>query len=146
MSPLQVIHSAADATDAGTPLPADTFRTVVASTPLVSIDLLVCDARGRYLVGRRLNPPAQGSWFVPGGRIRKNERLAVALCGLQRDELGTEVALGDPAFAGVYEHFYEDTLPAKRAARPTMWCWRTGSPCTARRRACRCPSMAGIDG
>lgn len=93
--------------DPGTPLPPDTFRTVVASAPLVSIDLLVHDLQGRYLVGCRRNPPAQGSWFVPGGRIRKNERIATALRRLQRDELGTALRLGEPSFRGVHEHFYE---------------------------------------
>ena len=41
-------------------LPADTFRTVVASTPLVSIDLLVRNLQGELLLGERLNRPAQG--------------------------------------------------------------------------------------
>ena len=30
------------------------FKTVVASTPLVSIDLIVCNAQGQVLLGQRL--------------------------------------------------------------------------------------------
>jgi len=52
-------------------LAEDDFRRAVEMLPLVSIDLLLRDADGRYLTGLRSNPPAQGSWFVPGGRIRK---------------------------------------------------------------------------
>ena len=69
-------------------LTGDTFRTVVASTPLVSIDLVVQDAEGAVLLGQRLNRPAQGFWFVPGGRIMKNETLDAAFRRLTADELG----------------------------------------------------------
>lgn len=34
------------------------FATVVRCTPLISIDLLVENARGEYLLGQRLNRPA----------------------------------------------------------------------------------------
>ncbi len=97
----------AEPATAGARLPADTFRTVVASTPLVSIDLLVRDGEGRYLVGQRRNPPARGSWFVPGGRIRKNERLADALARLCEEELGSGTRVRDAVFRGAYEHFYD---------------------------------------
>ncbi|MGY8526171.1 GDP-mannose mannosyl hydrolase [Paracidovorax citrulli] len=97
-------------------LPLETFRTVVASTPLVSIDLLVRDADGRYLLGQRVNPPAQGSWFVPGGRIRKNETLEAAIARLQREELGTQAALAEAGFAGVYEHFYADNFAGEQGS------------------------------
>lgn len=56
-------------------LSGDTFRMVVASAPLVSIDLVVENSAGELLLGERLNRPAQGFWFVPGGRVQKNETL-----------------------------------------------------------------------
>ena len=56
------------------------FLAVVAHAPLVSLDLVVRDPDGCVLVGLRTNRPAQGSWFVPGGRIYKNERVAEASC------------------------------------------------------------------
>ncbi len=52
-------------------LSREDFATVVRSTPLVSIDLLVENRRGEYLLGRRNNRPAQGFWFVPGAGFRK---------------------------------------------------------------------------
>ena len=60
-------------------LDKSTFTTVIDSSPLVSIDLVVLDREGNVLLGERLNRPAQGYWFVPGGRITKNESLADAL-------------------------------------------------------------------
>src|SRR5450830_138978 len=32
----------------------------------------------QLLLGRRINAPARGWWFTPGGRIRKNEALVQA--------------------------------------------------------------------
>lgn len=66
----------------------ETFRTVLASTPLVSIDLVVENSAGEILLGQRLNRPAQGFWFVPGGRIQKSESLDAAFRRLTRGELG----------------------------------------------------------
>ncbi|WP_306671513.1 hypothetical protein [Endozoicomonas sp. ONNA2] len=51
-------------------LELETFKTVVASTPLVAIDLIV---RNSQELGLRNNRPAQVYWFVTGGRILKNE-------------------------------------------------------------------------
>ncbi|CAM3930912.1 GDP-mannose mannosyl hydrolase [Bordetella bronchialis] len=88
-------------------LSPERFRAAVDMLPLVSIDLLVRDHRGRYLLGLRGNPPAQGRWFVPGGRIRKGEALAGALQRLAREELGMALPPADWRLHGVYEHFYD---------------------------------------
>jgi len=91
-------------------LPADVFQTVVASTPLVSIDLAVENGCGEILLGLRNNRPAQGCWFVPGGRILKGESLDIAFTRLARDELGVEASRASTCFLGVYEHFYNDSV------------------------------------
>ena len=51
---------------------------VIKHTPLVSIDLIVRNGKDQILVGLRTNEPAKGFWFVPGGRILKNERITEA--------------------------------------------------------------------
>ena len=56
-------------------LPDEVFAQVIEHAPLIAIDLLVEDKEQRVLLGWRKNPPAQSSWFVPGGRIQKNETL-----------------------------------------------------------------------
>lgn len=88
----------------------DTFRNIVASTPLVSIDLVIQNAQGECLLGQRLNRPAQGEWFVPGGRILKNETLDAAFERLTQEELGKPSKRRDARLLGVYEHFYEDSV------------------------------------
>ncbi|MCW8194198.1 GDP-mannose mannosyl hydrolase [Proteobacteria bacterium 005FR1] len=89
-------------------LDKDVFTTVVESTPLVSIDLIVRDSRGRILLGKRLNRPAQGFWFVPGGRVLKNESLDQAFIRLTEAELGQRFERGQAQPIGVFEHFYDD--------------------------------------
>ena len=92
-------------------LPRETLIGVVRHTPLVSIDLILRDGRGEVLLGWRRNRPAQASWFVPGGRILKDERVAEALRRIAQAELGLtadEVAAARPA--GVFEHLYPDNF------------------------------------
>ena len=91
-------------------LPEDQFLEVVAHAPLVSIDLVVSDAAGRILVGLRRNAPARGSWFVPGGIVRKNERLDAAYFRIARNELGAELHRAEARFLGVYQHFYDENF------------------------------------
>lgn len=91
-------------------LPLEHFLAVVEWTPLVSIDLIVRDGDGRMLVGYRCNRPAQGYWFVPGGRIHKNERLDDAFQRVSETELGVGYARSAARFLGVFEHLYPDNF------------------------------------
>lgn len=93
-------------------LPDETFKSIIQHTPLISIDLIVRNEKGEVLLGKRVNAPAKGYWFVPGGRVRKNETLDDAFVRLVREELGIEsgVTRADAKFLGVFEHFYDDNF------------------------------------
>lgn len=91
-------------------LDAATFRSVVAGTPLVSMDLIVRNQQGDILLGMRNNRPAQGYWFVPGGRIMKGEQLDEAFRRLTGEELGVPSERVQARFFGLYEHHYEDSV------------------------------------
>ena len=54
------------------------FKTVVDSSPLISIDILIKKGN-KILLGRRVNKPAQGYFFSIGGRINKNETIENAI-------------------------------------------------------------------
>lgn len=86
------------------------FSNIIENTPLVSIDFIVEDREGRVLVGKRINRPAKGFWFVPGGRIRKNETIEDAFKRLTLTELGEEVSLQKATLIGVYTHKYMDSI------------------------------------
>ena len=92
-------------------LPKQQWLEVVERTPLVSIDLVVTNARNEVLLGWRNNKPAQHCWFVPGGVVRKGETLQQAFERVVLDELGVGTELRRKAlFDGVYEHHYPDNF------------------------------------
>ena len=84
------------------------FKKIVKFTPLVSIDLIIKNSQGNVLLGKRTNKPAQNNWFVPGGRILKNESIESAFKRLIKEELGLSSA--NTNFLGLYQHFYNDNL------------------------------------
>ncbi len=90
-------------------LNADDFSTVVSGTPLISIDLVIENTNGEVLLGMRTNRPAKGFWFVPGGRILKDETLDQAFDRLTQAELNVQYSRNDATFLGVYQHFYSDS-------------------------------------
>lgn len=87
-------------------LSREEFSSVVRLTPLVAIDLILRDPDGRTLVGLRNNEPAKGTWFVPGGTIRKDERLEQAFARIMTRETGLAIPFSDARLIGVYQHFY----------------------------------------
>lgn len=88
----------------------NSYLNIVAATPLVSMDLIVKNDEGQVLLGKRMNRPALGYWFVPGGSIRKNERMVNAFERISRSELGHPLKLEEATLLGVFEHLYEDNF------------------------------------
>ena len=85
------------------------FVELLRGLPLVSVDLVLVRGGTEILLGLRTNRPAQGSWFVPGGRILKDEPRADALKRVAARELGIANIAGlKPLLLGVFEHFYPD--------------------------------------
>lgn len=82
------------------------FRDLVMNAPLVSIDLIVRNPENEVLLGLRRNSPAKHMWFVPGGRIWKDERIDRAFKRITEAELGTMFDLKNARFVGVFEHLY----------------------------------------
>ena len=94
-------------------LTREDYLQVVRSTPLVSVDLIVRDVEDLVLLGLRLNRPAQGVWFTPGGVVRKDETLDIAFRRISDAELGMKLERADAALVGVYEHLYPDNFAAE---------------------------------
>jgi len=80
------------------------WETIVRNVPIVSVDLVVETPAGLVL-GKRANEPAKGEWFVPGGRVRKGEKLEAAVHRIAREELAVNVDI--KSTLGTYGHFYE---------------------------------------
>ena len=83
---------------------------IIKATPLVSIDLVVRNPTEKVLLGKRINRPAKGYWFVPGGRIIKNETIGHALKRISKAEVGLDLSTEAPRLLGAYDHIYEDNF------------------------------------
>lgn len=84
-------------------IPQDEWETIVRNVPIVSVDLVV-ECPDGIVLGKRANEPAKGEWFVPGGRVRKEERLVDAVHRVADEELEVDVEIQESL--GVFEHFY----------------------------------------
>ena len=83
------------------------FAHIVRHAPLVSIDIIIRDPEQNVLLGRRMNEPAKGTYFVPGGIVRKNETIGTAFSRILRAEVSADASLTEARFVGVFEHIYE---------------------------------------
>ena len=83
---------------------------IIKATPLVAIDLIIRNPSEKVLLGKRINRPAKGYWFVPGGRIIKNETICHALKRISKAEVGLDLSTEIHNLFGVYEHIYEDNF------------------------------------
>lgn len=97
-----------------TTINADKFLDIIDTTPLVAIDLIIENSAGNILLGKRVNRPAKNYWFVPGGRIRKNEKIADAMLRISSAELGSAIAIEKTHLLGNYDHIYDDNAFAKQ--------------------------------
>ena len=83
---------------------------IIKETPLVSVDLIIRNPSEMVLLGKRTNRPAKGYWFVPGGRIIKNETINQALKRISKVEVGLDLSAEAPSLLGAYDHIYEDNF------------------------------------
>ncbi len=90
-------------------LEREVFLCVAENAPLVSIDLIITRMGGKeVLLGKRRNPPAEGWWFVPGGRIRKGESHAEAFRRITASEVGKELPFEQAKMLGSWAHLYPE--------------------------------------
>ena len=87
--------------------------TVIRLAPLIAIDLIIRNARDEVLLGLRKNEPARGCYFVPGGMILKDERLAEAFARLMKNETDHAANFDDARLIGVFEHLYDKNRSGK---------------------------------
>jgi colanic acid biosynthesis protein WcaH len=72
-------------------LPNEVFYYVSRTTPLINVDLLIKDERGRTLLAWRDDPFCGSGWHIPGGIIRHKETIETRLQKVALHELGQSV-------------------------------------------------------
>jgi colanic acid biosynthesis protein WcaH len=83
------------------------YKKIMESMPVVCIDCLVQNAAGEFLLIKRKNEPLKGEFWVPGGRLLRNERLEDAVHRKMFEELGVDVEIVKNL--GFYEEFFDKT-------------------------------------
>lgn len=75
----------------GRGLPEDVFLFVSGMTPLVNVDLLIRDKKGRALLAWRDDKYSGTGWHVPGGIIRHREKAGQRIKLTAAKEIGAPV-------------------------------------------------------
>ena len=68
-------------------IPTALYKQINRYLPIACVDLVITDGKSFLLVKRR-NRPQRGKWWLPGGRILKNETLVSAVKRKVREETG----------------------------------------------------------
>ena len=72
-------------------LPDDIFYFITRTTPMVNVDLLIHDTKGRTLLSWRDDELCGKGWHIPGGIVRYMETLEQRIQKTAEKELGTGV-------------------------------------------------------
>lgn len=88
-------------------IPRDLYKQILENMAICCVDLVV-HHNGKVLLVYRKEEPAKGEWWVPGGRIFKNERLKDAIKRKVKEETGLDFK--DVKSLGVQEYFSEKAI------------------------------------
>lgn len=72
-------------------LPDDLFLFISRKTPMINVDLLIKDEKGRFLLAWRKDKYSKAGWHVPGGIIRYKEKIEKRIKEVARLEIGAPV-------------------------------------------------------
>ena len=108
-------------------LPEEFFLFLSRFMPLVNVDLLIQDDRGRTLLTWRQDEVYGAGWHVPGGIIRYKETAEDRIRVTARRELGAEVAF-DPEPVAVEQGIDPDRRERGHFVSLVYRCRLLGSP------------------
>ncbi len=72
-------------------LPEEIFYFISRNTPLVNVDLLIKDEKGRTLLAWRDDKYCGKGWHIPGGIIRYKEKLETRIQKVAKKEIGIPI-------------------------------------------------------
>ena len=86
------------------------WEIIVRNMPIPAKDLLIYSNEKGLLMGKRLNKPAKDFYFVPGGRVFKNENKGNAIKRIASEEIDLCINSIDCVPIGTYDHFYDESI------------------------------------
>lgn len=63
--------------------------------PTFCVDLVVINEKNQFLLCRRLEEPAKNQWWLPGGRLHKNESMLECARRKGKEEIGVNLTIGE---------------------------------------------------
>lgn len=86
-------------------LPEDFYARVHESMPILCVDVVVTNGESVLLI-RRGREPEKGTWWFPGGRLLRDEKLKYGVTRVVKDETG--LAVFNPTFLTVAETLFDE--------------------------------------
>lgn len=86
-------------------IPEGRYKEILKEMPICCVDLIIT-YRNKSLILKRANKPAKGKWWLPGGRILKNETIKHAAIRKAKEEAGLDCNFIKKL--GVYETIFKD--------------------------------------
>jgi colanic acid biosynthesis protein WcaH len=77
----------------GVYIPDDLYAQILSHVPIACVDLAIV-SNGCVLLVQRKDPPAQGQWWIPGGRVYKGEMMKDAARRKAQEEVGIACHVG----------------------------------------------------
>ncbi|AGY56549.1 NUDIX domain-containing protein [Gloeobacter kilaueensis] len=74
-------------------IPQPLYDQILSNLPIACVDVAIV-AQGAVLLVRRKVPPAMGQWWVPGGRVLKDEMMKDAARRKALEEVGIDCHVG----------------------------------------------------
>jgi ADP-ribose pyrophosphatase YjhB (NUDIX family) len=70
-------------------IPEQTYKEILKVMPVCCVDLVITHDN-KFLLLKRGKQPAKGQWWLPGGRLLKNEKIRHAALRKAREETGLD--------------------------------------------------------
>ena len=74
-------------------IPQELYNEIIRNVPIACVDVVIIHSTEALLVKRK-DPPANGKWWVPGGRVFKGELMSEAAKRKCSEEVGLDCRIG----------------------------------------------------
>lgn len=85
------------------------YRTIIQTMPIPTVDILFFNTKGQILLGKRINEPLAGVYYIPGGRIHRWETLLDAAKRKAKEELSVDINVQKLKLVGIYDDFFHNS-------------------------------------
>jgi len=86
-------------------IPEEIFQKIKENVPLSCVDMILVKNK-KFLLVKRSIPPYKNKWCLPGGIIKRDQKIIQRLKQVGKEELGINIMILKPL--GFYEKIYRD--------------------------------------